>query len=199
MSIAILKDAKGEVAPLWKAISIETVNGSTELVNAGMGRSSVLPQVDVLMGKDMLAGEMNLLSSVYSIVVNHNKIVRYDKMILNYPKMPFEAKSLSIGYCDEGFSACMSAAGSNSVHAIYPFPFRDESFKSVLSYEVLDYDIVRESYRVLRKGGKFFLIFRDEIFGGVRPNTALKFLIKFSLSSAYLRDGFWIIEARKIK
>ncbi|AWS00185.1 methylase [Metallosphaera hakonensis] len=199
MKLAILKDDRDKIAPLWRTISIETIDGISERVNASMGRSSVLPNADVIIGNDMLAGEINLLSGIYPLVINDNRLIRYENLASNYPEVPAQGKVLEVGWCSESSDACLSTIGENSIQAIYPFPFRDESFNSVVNYEVLDYDAVRESHRVLRKGGKIYLVFRDSIFGGVKPSVALKFLIKFSVSSVAIKQGYWILEGKKVR
>ncbi|MCG3108188.1 hypothetical protein L3N51_00469 [Metallosphaera sp. J1] len=200
VKLAILKDDKDSIAPLWRAIYIETVDGTVEKVSASMGRSSVLPDADLIMGRDMLRGEIGLLSSAYPVIVNGDRIVRFDQMAGKFPEIAVKGKTLGVGWCAENHVACLSGSGlGDLIHGVHPFPFRDEVFDNVIAYEILDYDVVRESHRVTRRGGRFFLVFRDKLFGGVKPSEALKFLVKFNVVSLALKDGFWIVESKKIR
>ncbi|AKV74472.1 MULTISPECIES: methylase [Metallosphaera] len=200
MKLAILMDDKDDIAPLWRSISIVTVDGTVERVSASLGRSSALPYADLVVGRDMLRGEISLLSSVYPIVVNGDRIVRFDQIAGKFPELLPGGKTLGVGWCDESHVACLSGSMSgNVVNGLYPFPFREGVFDNVIVYEILDYDVIRESHRVVKRGGKLFLVFRDKVFGGVKPSEALKFLVKFNVISLALRDGFWIVESKKIR
>ncbi|QKQ99146.1 methylase [Metallosphaera tengchongensis] len=197
MSLTFLIDDKEKISPLWRSLSFISVNGRIEVINASMGRTSVLPAGDVLIGRDMLRGEMDVLSMIYPFVVNNQEVVRYHKTVADYPQLQLRGRKLGVGWCDEDFVACISKRRGENVISLHPFPFKDEVFDYVLIYEILDYDLVREAYRVTKKGGKLMILIRDEIFGGVKPSIALKFMVKFQVSSVSLKGGFWVIEGVK--
>lgn len=189
------------LSSLWNAEKIVSIDGDYEETNTGLNRSSLLKYSNFIIGNSFLYGERNLLSLTADYVIDGNKIIRSENLFENFPSIKFKGKTVTVGFCPEiGEIACISTLHQhNSLQAIYPLPFRDSSIDEILFYEVLDYDIMREANRILKIGGRVYLIIRDQVFGGIDPRDSLKFLLKFYIESAQIKDNFWIIKAKKIR
>lgn len=189
------------LSSLWNAEKIVSIDGDYEETNTGLNRSSLLEYSDFIIGKSLLYGEKNLLSLTADYVIDRDKIIRSENLFGNFPAIKFKNKAITIGFCPEiGEIACISTLHqTNSLQAIYPLPFRDSSIDEVVFYEVLDYDIMREANRILKIGGRVYLIIRDQVFGGVNPRDSLKFFLNFYIESAQIKDSFWIVKGKKIR
>ncbi|MCI2414501.1 MAG: class I SAM-dependent methyltransferase [Candidatus Aramenus sp.] len=200
MKVAFLT-RDGELSALWNALKLVIYDGAKEEVNFGLTRSSSLNRCDFLVGTSLLEGEKDVLNMVADFVVDGKRLVREVELLsFEYPEVKVSERTLAVGICPKGAVACLtSVPGENAVRSIYPFPFRDSSLDKVVFFEVLDYDMVREANRVLRKGGEVELWVRDEVYGGVNPSVALKFLIRFHVQGASLRGKYWVIKGKKLK
>ncbi len=200
MKVAFLT-RDGELSALWNALKLVVYDGAKEEVNFGLTRSSSLNRYDFLVSSSLLAGEKDVLNMVADFVVDGKRLVREVELLsFEYPEVKVSGRTLAVGICPKGAVACLtSVPGENAIRSIYPFPFRDSSLDKVIFFEVLDYDMVREANRVLRKGGEVELWVRDEVYGGVNPSVALKFLIRFYVQGASLRGKYWVIKGKKLK
>jgi len=199
MKLAFLHDDKDELSPLWRALSLLAVDGKEERVGLEYGRASSLLDADAIIGRDFLRGEISVLSLIYPFVIDGEKIGLGDELINEFSLPPLKGRILGIGLCMPWFATCISSYGGDNVSAIHPLPFRDSSFDGVVIYELFDHDFTREAHRIIKKGGKLLLIFRDQLYGGVSPVIALKFVVKFSVTSVTFMDKHWIIEATRVK
>ncbi len=200
MKVAFLKRGE-ETSALWNALKLTVYDGAKEEMNFGLTRSSSLDHYDFLVGSSLLAGEKDILMMVADFLVDGGRIVKkVDVLSFDYPEVKASGKTLTVGICPDGAVACITSLPvQGAVRSVYPFPFRDSSFERVILFELLDYDAVREANRVLKRGGEVELWVRDEVFGGVNPSQALKFLVRFQVKGASLKGKYWVIKGKKVK
>ncbi len=188
MKIGILEDFKGNVTALWNAERIIILNGKKEETDLAYGRISNFMYLDLLIGNKFLDGEKNFLRQVYDIIVDDSRIIE------SVENDEFKAE-MTLG----NIAISSSKIFNDFVTFFFPFPIRDCSIKSSIIYEILDYDIMREIYRVTKLGGKTRVIIRDKLHGGLTIDNIMKFIIKFYVEKISWKDGFWIIDLIKKK
>lgn len=154
---------------------------------------------DKIIVKKALIGEINLLK-IISKEVEYRDSINKVNINLDEIRVPSN-KILQIGdiVTNANFTITIgNLLGQNPILSVLPLPFRDESIDEVIIFEVLDYDVVREVYRVLKKNRKIFTIIRDKLFGGVDPILGIKVLsLKFEIIKVYEKKGYWIVEGIK--
>lgn len=175
-------------------------DGKKEEIDLSYEKLSQITQnrYDIIFSHEILDGEALLLKNVSDfLVVNDSFYVFYRKKL----DLKFKGKSLQIGSPLVQATVTVSNAQASFyiddvVNSVFPLPFRDSSFDTVIISEVLDYDIIREASRVVKKSGKAYLIINA--FKGVRPAEAVRaFSIKFIPLFVKELNGFWIIEGKK--
>lgn len=143
---------------------------------------------DVIFSPKLLNGELRLLSRLSEILIFDNSL--FDEKVEIFKDSIIKIKSgktLEITHPLE--------FNGDYIDALLPFPFRDEAFETVVIREVLDYDVIKEAWRVTKKGGKGVLVFP---FSKCDPADAIKLLsIKFTVVSAREYKKYWIVEGVK--
>ena len=176
-------------------------DGGKEEIDLSYGKLSQIVQnrPDIIFSHELLDGEALLLKNVSDFLVVKDSFYTF------FPRkkvdLKIKGRSLQIG--SPLVSATVTVSNSQSifyldeiVNAVYPLPFRDSSFDTVIVSEVLDYDIIREAARIIKKGGKAYLIINA--FKGIKPAEAIRaFSIKFIPLFAKELNGFWIFEGTK--
>ncbi|NON63034.1 MULTISPECIES: hypothetical protein [Acidianus] len=179
---------EGKLSPLWRSTELQLMNGKSEVFSLAFGRSSALQNADLIFGKDYLLGEKNVLRIIFSLVIDGEKIIRVENS--SYPHFH---GGLIIGNRPDA----IGEINEEPLTFIYPFPFRDSSISEITFFEILDYDLVKEAYRVIKRKGIMRLIVRDKIHEGLDIGDILKFVIKFSISKVKWKDNFWVVECHK--
>ncbi|MEM0374264.1 MAG: hypothetical protein QXV69_10325 [Sulfolobaceae archaeon] len=158
-----------------------------------------------------LIGELSILKGIAEEVVLFGNSVNNEILLKKEDIMNFLSeirpivnpnKLLQIGYklLNNGIYLGTDTNDGNTVRGIFPFPFRDNCFDGVIIFEILDYEIIREVNRILKRGKRVYLILRDIIKGGADPLQAIKVLsYKFEVIKIIQRKGYWIIEGVKRK
>ncbi|WP_029552519.1 hypothetical protein [Saccharolobus solfataricus] len=180
--------SNGYITNLNNAIKLEVIDGSKEIISLAYGKISDIPKLDVLIGRDFLQGEVLFLKNYANFLIDKNRLTNI---------IPIQLPLHNQDAICVGTSNC-SGISFKDVIFTYPFPFRDSSFNSAIIFEVLDLDIIREVYRVVKSGSKVYMILRDKLFGGVDPLEGLRKLSsKFKVAMVKEKEGFWIIEGVK--
>ncbi|MEJ2774827.1 MAG: hypothetical protein RXR59_05455 [Sulfolobus sp.] len=143
---------------------------------------------DVIFSPKLLNGELRFLSRLSEILIFDSSLFNEKAEILKDSIIKIKnGKTLEITHPLE--------FNGDYIDALLPFPFRDEVFETVIIREILDHDIIKEAWRVTKKGGKGVLVFP---FGKCDPADAIKLLsIKFNVVSAREYKRYWIIEGVK--
>lgn len=176
-------------------------NGKLEEIDLSYSKISQLLQNrhDIIFSHSLLDGESLMLKNTAEFLVVNNSFFTFHR--LRKLEMKLTGKSLQIGspLVDATFTVSNIRASfyiDDVIEAVFPLPFRDSSFDNVVVSEVLDYDIIKEASRLLKRTGKAYLIINA--FRGVRPVEAIRaFSIKFITTFAKEQNGFWIIEGVK--
>ena len=176
-------------------------DGKKEEIDLSYSKLSQIVQnrPDIIFSHELLDGEALLLKNVSDFLVIKDSF--YTFFLKNRVDLKVKGRSLQIG--SPLVSATVTVSNPQAifyineiVDAVYPLPFRDSSFDTVIISEVLDYDIIREAARVIKKGGKAYLIINA--FKGVKPVEAIRaFSIKFIPLFVKELNGFWIFEGIK--
>ncbi|WP_236751519.1 hypothetical protein [Acidianus sp. HS-5] len=188
MKVGILEDLKGNTTALWNAEHLIVLNGKREEINLAYGKISNFIDLDILIGNKFLDGEKNFLGQIYDIIIDDSHIIE------KIEDKKFKAE-MTLG------NVAISSAKifDDFVTFFFPFPIRDCSIKSSVVYEILDYDIMREIYRITKLGGRTRVIIRDKLHDGLAIDNIMKFIIKFYVEKISWKDGFWMIDLIKKK
>lgn len=188
MKVGILAGSNGTTTALWNAENLIVVDGREEVISLAYGRISNFIDLDILIGKNFLDGEINFLGQVYGIIIDGSSIARKTTV------EDFDAE-LTLG------NVAISSAKlfDDFIMFFFPFPIRDCSINNSIVYEILDYDVMRELYRITKPGGRVRIIIRDKLHGGLRVDDIMKFMIKFDLEKISWENGFWVIDLIKKK
>ena len=176
-------------------------DGKKEEIDLSYSKISQIMQnrYDIIFSHDLLDGEALMLKNISDFLVIKDSF--YTLFPRKKVDLKVKGRSLQIGsplvYTTVTVSNLQAFFYADEVvNSVYPLPFRDSSFDSVVISEVLDYDIIREASRVVKKSGKAYLIFNA--FKGIKPVEAIRaFSIKFIPLFAKEQNGFWIIEGTK--
>ncbi|ARM76047.1 class I SAM-dependent methyltransferase [Acidianus manzaensis] len=189
MKIAELKDMNDNETSLHEAQKLIIIDGKKEEISLAYGRISNFQKVDFLISKNLLYGEINFLQYISDFIINGEKIVRKE-----------DSKYIPCKYdlCIGNSEISSGILKENNIIFFYPFPFRENSISSVLVFEILDYDLMRELYRVMKKHGKLKVMVRDNFSGGLTAKDILKYIIKFKIDKISWENEYWIIDARKL-
>ncbi|MEJ2780170.1 hypothetical protein WIW89_04480 [Stygiolobus sp. CP850M] len=183
--------------------SLDNNKHKYEIFSLSYQKISVVGQssYDMIFSPELLEGEMSLLHLLSPLVIRTNSSLSFHTPRLRPPlKLELKGKSLLIGSpLVEGLISVTShdclLSTDEEIRAVYPLPFRDEVFDNVILSEIMDYDLVKEAYRITKRGGKGFII----VPFCVDPVNALKVLsVKFRIINAIAKNRFWIIEGIKI-
>ncbi|MCY0874577.1 MAG: hypothetical protein OWQ47_06590 [Acidianus infernus] len=186
MKVGLLEDFKGNVTALWNAENLVVINGKEEEISLAYGRLSNFIDLDILIGKNFLDGEINFLRQVYGIIIDGSNIAKK----INFENFKAE---LTLG----NIAISSAKVFDDFVTFFFPFPIRNCSINYSIVYEVLDYDIMRELHRITKLGGKVRIIIKDKLHGGLSVDDIMKFIIKFDVEKISWKDGFWIIDVIK--
>ncbi|AWR97399.2 hypothetical protein DFR86_07450 [Acidianus sulfidivorans JP7] len=189
MKIAELRDTDDNITSLYKAQKLEIIDGKREEISLAYGRISNFQRVDFLIAKNLLYGEKNFLQYISDFIIDGEKIIRKENS---------EFISCNYDLCIGNSEISSGTLRQDNITFFYPFPFRENSISSVLVFELLDYDLMREIYRVIKKQGKLKVMVRDDLSGGLTAKEILKYIIKFKIDKVSWENGFWIINARKL-
>jgi hypothetical protein len=186
MKVGLLEDFKGNMTALWDAENLVIINGKEEEISLAYGRISNFMDLDILIGKNFLDGEINFLRQVYDIIIDGSNIAKK----INIENFKAE---LTLG----NIAISSARIFDDFVTFFFPFPIRNCSINYSIVYEVLDYDIMRELHRITKLGGKVRIIIKDKLHGGLSVDDIMKFIIKFDVEKISWKDGFWVIDLIK--
>ncbi|BCU70878.1 class I SAM-dependent methyltransferase [Stygiolobus caldivivus] len=171
-----------------------------ENVSLSYGKISLISQntYDLIFCPNLLDGEFSLLSLLSPLIIRDSSF--FNSSNTKEP-IGFQLRGRSLLIGSPLLQDLITVSGAETiirtdeeVRAIYPLPFRDEAFDNVVISEVMDYDLVREAFRVTKTGGKGYTIVPFHI----DPVDALKTLsIKYRIINAKAIKHFWIIEGVK--
>ena len=176
---------------------VRLVKNGKEVIDLSYQKISLLSNYDLIFSPNLLEGELSLLSLLSPIIVKDGSI--YKPRIKKPLKLELKGRSLLIGSpLVEGLVTVNGIENvirvDEEVKGIYPLPFRDEAFDNTVISEIMDYDVVREAYRVTKFGGRGYIIVPFT----VDPVEALKVLsIKYRITNAKALNHYWIIEGVK--
>lgn len=190
MKIAELRDFDDNRAPLYKASKLIIFDGKKEEISLAYGRISNLENVQYLFSKNLLDGEKNYLKIIADFIIDGEKFVRNEKS--SY----LECNDAELCIANSEISS--GSIFNSDIVFFYPLPFRDSSIAKAILFDILDYDLIRELHRIIKRNGKMIVMIKDAQNGGVSMNEALKFIIKFKIDRISWNNGHWIIDARKI-
>jgi len=176
-------------------------DGKKEEIDLSYGKLSQIIQNrhDIIFSHELLDGEALILKNISDFLVVKDSFYTF----LLRKKVDFKVKGKSLQIGSPLVSTTVTVSNPQAsfyldeiVDSVYPLPFRDSSFDSVVISEVLDYDTIKEASRVVKKSGKAYLIFNA--FKGIKPAEAIRaFSIRFIPLFAKELNGFWIIEGTK--
>lgn len=182
--------------------AIKHNNGKAEELDLSYAKLSQIAtdKFDFIFSHFLLDGEALILKNISDFIVINDRF--YEFCGTRKVDLKLKGKTLQIGTPVSNAlvtvtnNSAFIFTSSNIIEAVYPLPFREESFDNVVVSEVLDYDIIKEASRVLKKQGVGYLIINA--FKKVRPVEAIKiFSIRFIVRFVVEKNGFWIIEGTK--
>lgn len=191
MKIAELMDASGNLTSLHSALKLVIFDGKREEISLAYGRISNIDKVEYLFGKNLLYGERNYLRIATDFIIDGDKFVR------NENSEYFDCKDAQL--CLGNSEISSGSLFGDEISFFYPLPFRDNSILTAILFDILDYDLMREIYRVLKKNGKLKIMVSDVNKGGLSIKDALRYIIKFKVDKISWDNGYWIVEARKTR
>ncbi|AGE71141.1 hypothetical protein [Sulfolobus acidocaldarius] len=176
----------------------------TESKSINLSYGKILPLTehtyDFIISPNLLNGELYLLSAFEGLIIINSQFFS-PKIYENNLNLRLKGRTLQIGspLIKDAITVTGTTYKLDSkdeiVRAIIPLPFKDSVFDNVVISEVMDYDVVREAYRVTKRGGKGMIIVPQN-----NAVDALKVLsIKFRIISASEVNKYWIIEGVKVR
>lgn len=152
----------------------------------------------------LLDGEVRFLSNVCDIVINGEDVNTFIPGSSQVYQLELNGKisgiTLQVGgeMVSNEVMIGYPLLNNDGVFSLIPFPFRDESFDNVMIFDILDFSLIEEAERVLKRNGKAYLIVKDKSINGVDPVEATKvFSYRFAINLIRERKKHWIIEGKK--
>lgn len=163
---------------------------------------SKIPSIEIdhfnfIFSHPLLKGEALLLQNVSDFIIVGDKFFQYEGKKIN---LKLQGKTLQIG--SPLIDALVTVSNEITkfqvdevIDSLLPLPFRDNSFDNVVISELLDYDVVKESFRVLKNSGNVYLIL---YYADVSPIEGVKVLsTRFIIKDVKEMQKYWIIRGNK--